>query len=241
MLKKIMAFLFLFSLISGPALSRELKDSIYRNAVKLNLAGTVFRNVSLFYERQLNDHWSAQLGAGYKFGGDIPKFIGLRDFVVTSNTGGIRGYSVTPEARYHFRNCDCSDQTGLYIGVYGRATRFYGELTFNYWDGTTYIDVGGSGDMQEYGVGLQLGYQFTIKKRLIIDLLFMGPRTSFQRLKLELDSQFATEILPLIEDEINERLDWWGMDPISIPTDSNAVIDFRFANFRYAIGIGFLF
>ena len=95
--------------------------------------------------------------------------------------------------------------------------------------------------MQEYGVGLQLGYQFTIKKRLIIDLLFMGPRTSFQRLKLELDSQFASEIIPRIEEEINERLDWWGMDPISIPTDANAVIDFRFPNFRYAIGIGFLF
>ena len=241
MLKKILAFLFLFSLISGPALSRELKDSIFRNAVKLNLAGTVFRNVSLYYEHYLNEHWSLQMGAGYKVGGDIPKFIGLGDFVVTSSSKGISGFSLTPEARYHFRNCDCNDQTGLYIGAYGRATRFQGELEFKYWNGNEYLDIGGAGSMQEYGIGLQLGYQFTIKKRVIIDLLFMGPRISSQRLKLELDSQFASEIIPRIEEEINERLDWWGMDPISIPTDANAVIDFRFANFRYAIGIGFLF
>lgn len=176
-----------------------------------------------------------------KWGGDIPKFIGLGDFVVTSSSKGISGFSLTPEARYHFRNCDCNDQTGLYIGAYGRATRFQGELEFKYWNGNEYLDIGGAGSMQEYGIGLQLGYQFTIKKRVIIDLLFMGPRISSQRLKLELDSQFASEIIPRIEEEINERLDWWGMDPISIPTDANAVIDFRFANFRYAIGIGFLF
>jgi hypothetical protein len=71
--------------------------------------------------------------------------------------------------------------------------------------------------------------------------MFMGPRTSFQRLKMEMNSDFASEIIPLIEEEINKRLAYWGMDPISIPTDPNAVIDFRFNNFRYAVGIGYRF
>jgi hypothetical protein len=228
-------------LMAGPIQSQDTKDTIYRNAVKMNLAATLFRNLSFSYDRQLNEHWSLQMGAGYKVGGNIPKFIGLGDFAVTSETSGIRGYSLTPEVRYHIRNCDCKDQTGLYIGAYGRGTWFHGELEFRYWNGTEYVDVGGAGDMREYGFGLQLGYQVTIKKRLIVDLMFMGPRTSFQRLKLELDPQFASEIIPLIEEEINERLAWWGMDPISMSDDPSAVVDFRFTNFRYAIGIGFLF
>jgi hypothetical protein len=60
--------------------------------------------------------------------------------------------------------------------------------------------------MQEYGLGLQLGYQFVIKKRLLVDLMFMGPRTSFQRLKMEMNSDFASEIIPLIEQEIKKGL-----------------------------------
>ena len=76
---------------------------------------------------------------------------------------------------------------------------------------------------------------------MIVDLLFLGPRTSFQRLTLALDEDFASEIIPLIEAEINERLDWWGIDPISMPDNPSVSVDFRFNHFRYAIGIGFLF
>ncbi len=227
----------------NPLLSQESQDTIYRNIVKINMAAAVFRNVSLFYERQFNDRWSAQLGAGYWIGGQIPAFMGLGDFVIESKSQGIRGFSITPEARYHFGNCDCGDQTGLYLGLYGRLTKYYGDVTFNYWNesSSSYIDVGGAGDIREFGAGLQLGYQFTIKKRILVDFLFMGPRLSFYRLNLEVDSDFASRIIPQIEEEINERLDWWGIDPISIPVDASTVVDFRFNSLRYAIAIGYMF
>lgn len=234
------AVLIIFISLGFSALHAQA-DSTYKNAMKVNLAATVFKKVSLTYERQINERWSAQLAGGYKFGGKIPKFVGLGNFVVISETQGLRGFSITPDVRYHFKNCDCGDPTGLYAGLYANATKLYGELMFNYWDGTQYIDVGGAGSLREFGVGLELGYQFVIKKRWIVDLMFMGPRTSFQRLKLELSSDFAEHILPLIEEEINKRLEWWGMDPISIDTDTDAVVDFRFNNFRYTVGIGFLF
>jgi hypothetical protein len=121
-------------LLPSVAISREPKDTIYPNAIKLNLAGAAFRNLSLYYERQINDRWSAHLGAGYKFGGGIPEFVGLGNFVIASESNGIRGFSVTPEARYHFRQCGCDTPTGLYLGAYFRATRYYGEVTFNFWD-----------------------------------------------------------------------------------------------------------
>jgi hypothetical protein len=228
-------------LTANPILSQDIKDTVYRNTVKANLASAAFRKVTLGYEYYFNDRWSAQLEAGYKFGGKIPKFIGLGEFAVASETGGLKGFSVSSSARYHFGNCDCGDRTGLYGGIYLNNTRLWGDLSFHYWNGENYIDVGGAGDLQEYGIGLQLGYQFVFKKRFLVDLMFMGPRTSFQRLKLELDSQFAEDVIPLIEDEINKRLDWYGIEPISISPDASAVVDFRFNNFRYAISFGFLF
>lgn len=241
-MKKFFCLLMLL-LLSGlaPVFGQPDKDTIFHNTVKLNVAAGYFRNLSLFYERKLNDHWSLQMGAGSKFGGKIPKIIGLGNVVLTSNTGGIKGFSFTPEARYHFRFCDCNDWTGLYAGVYARYTRLFGDMVFNFWNGNEYIDVGGAGDMREYGFGLQLGYQFVFKKRFIVDLMFMGPRTSFQKLKLELDSDFAADVIPLIEEELNKRLEWMGMDPVSIPTDPSASVKFRFSNFRYGVGIGYLF
>jgi hypothetical protein len=232
--------LFLF-LIQGPVYGQSVKDTAYSNAVKINLAAGYFRNVSLFYERWFNDRWSAQLGAGYKITGKIPKVAGLGELVVESNTGGIRGLSVAPEVRYHFNLCDCGRHTGLYAGAYTKLTWLYGDLTFKHWNGSEYIDVGGAGDLREIGFGLQLGYQFTLWERLLVDLFFMGPRTSFQQLHMQVDSDFASEVIPRIEEELNRRLEALGLDPVEIPVSPEFTIDFRFNNFRYGVGIGYIF
>jgi hypothetical protein len=241
MKKRFRAIMLLIACSATVVLAQDSIAVHLPNALKLNIAAAAFRKVSLSYERQLNGHWSLEAGGGYKFGGKIPKFIGLGDFAVTSDTRGLRGYSISADARYHFSNCPCDGRTGLYAGAYINTSGLWGDLRFSYWNGTDYVDAGGTGDLREYGIGLQLGYQLVLRERFIIDLLFMGPRTSFQRLKMDLDSQFAADVIPQIEEEINQRLDWWGMDPISIPTDASAVVDFRFNNFRYSISVGYLF
>jgi hypothetical protein len=106
----------------------------------------------------------------------------------------------------------------LYAGLYGKFTRLYGDLTFMYWDGNRYIDVGGAGDMKEFGFGFQVGYQFTFKKHFLVDLFFMGPRTSHQRLTMRVNSYFANELIPQIEEELNKRLEWFGLDPVDSPS-----------------------
>jgi len=220
---------------------QPVKDTIFPNSVKVNVVASYFRNLSFFYERWLNDRWSLQLGVGYKITGRIPKVIGLESMVVASESGGISGFSFAPEVRYHFRQCECDRRAGLYAGIYGKFTRLYGDLSFNYWDGSRYIDVGGAGNMNEFGFGFQLGYQFTFKKHFLVDLFFMGPRTSFQRLTMKVDSKFATEVIPQIEEELNKRLEWFGLDPVEIPVSSEFTVNFRFNNFRYGVGIGYLF
>jgi hypothetical protein len=226
---------------SQPVAAQASKDTIFPNVVKINLAAGYFRNISVFYERYFKQKWSFQIGAGYKVNGKLPKAFGMSNFLITSETQGIRGLSFSPEMRYHFRHCDCNTNTGLYAGVYGRFTWLYGELTFLHWDGSEYIDVGGAGDMKEYGIGVQLGYQFTIKERFLVDLFFMGPRTSFNHVKMKLDSDFASEVIPEIEEELNRRLESLGLDPVEIPVSPEFTFDFHFNNFRYGIGIGYIF
>lgn len=227
-----------------PGLSHAQADtlSVYNNSLKINTLSMVLRSVSLLYERSLNEHWSVQAGAGYRWGGDIPKAFALGNIVVDAQSKGIRGYSFTPELRYYFNLCDCDGaSTGLYAGLYGRFTRYHGDLSIHAWTGSEYVDVISAGNLREYGLGLQLGYQFTIRKRFVVDLMFAGPRMSSNKISFSLDSDYVEELIPIIEDEINEKLEWLGLDPISIEPSTEMEAKFGFQYFRYAIGFGYRF
>lgn len=233
----------LSALLTGSLLRGQVPlDSIYPNNIKINGAALRFRNISLQYERLVNEHWTMEMGASYKWGGGLPKFLGWGDFVFASSTQGLRGYSFSPEIKYYLRKCtDSSPGSGLYAGTYLKYSRMYGDLGFRYWNGAEYIDATGYGDLNEVGLGLQLGYQLTLWKRMSIDLMFMGPRRSIQWLELDLESEFVEELAPLIEEAINQRLEAVGADPISIPVEASSNLRFWFTNFRYTICIGYRF
>jgi hypothetical protein len=96
-------------------------------------------------------------------------------------------------------------------------------------------------NLRELGAGLQLGYQFIFKQRFTVDFMFAGPRLSTYKLKTTIDPNDLEDLATIIEDEINEKLDWLGMDPISIDPSTEFEANFGFRNFRYAIGFGILF
>lgn len=241
MRKVLLGILFLLHL--SLAISAQVKPApLYKNSIKLNTIGLVLHNASLIYERNLNEHFAVMLGAGYRWGGGIPKIFGLGDLIVTSNSQGLRGYHFTPELRYYFNFCECGGSpSGLYAGLYGRYTKFYGDLSFHYWTGTEYVDLGVASKLNEMGGGIQLGYQFVFKERFLVDFMFAGPRFSTQRLRFSFDSDYAGELIPIIEEEINTRLEWLGMDPISITPSGEIDTRFGFRNFRYTVSFGFLF
>lgn len=224
-------------------LSAQVKTPpLYKNNVKINLVGMALHNASLLYERSLNEHWSLQLGGAFRWGGDIPKAFGLGNLVVTSNYRGLRGYSMTPEVRYYFNFCECwGSNTGLYAGLYGRLTRLYGDLTFNIWSEDQYINVATAGNFRELGGGVQFGYLFKFKNRFLVDFMFAGPRLSTNKISFSIDSDYVEELVPIIEDAINEKLEWLGQDPISIEPSPDMEAKFGFKYFRYGIGFGILF
>ena len=227
-----------------PLMARA-QDSIvpdYKNIVKVNTAALLFSNVSLLYERKLNEHWTVLAGTGYRWGGSVPKVLGLGDVIVSSETNGITGFSITPELRYYFNFCECGGSpSGFYTGLYTRFTKYYGDLTFNVWNGSEYYDALVTSNLRELGGGLQLGYQFIFKQRFTVDFMFAGPRLSTYKLKADLDSDDLEALVSAIEEGINERRAAIGMDPISIDPSAELEANFGFKNFRYAIGVGFLF
>lgn len=239
-------FICLIPVLLLPGMVRAQENAVeeYRNALKLNSMALIFSNGSFQYERSLNRHWSLLAGGGFRWGGGVPKALGLGNLILTSETKRIKGYSFTPEARYYFNLCDCGTiPSGFYMSLYARFTRYYGDLAIHYWTGREYIDLLSASSFRELGVGFQLGYQLIIRKRFLVDFMFAGPRISTNRVRFDIESDYLAELVPAIEEAINERLAWLGYDPIRIdqPDDTSVEARFGFASFRYGIGIGLLF
>jgi len=222
-------------------MARDAYVPPFSHYVKANVAAAYFRKITLFYEYKWNSRWSFQMAAGYKVNGKLPQWAFLGEFVTTDGSKGIRGFSLAPEVRYYFWDRHCGKPLGLYVGGYAATTHYHGALRFNFWDGEEYIDVGGAGQVWEYGAGLQIGYSLDLGKRWNIDLMFAGPRLSREHVRMKLDSDFATVVIPRIEEELNKRLEALGHDPISIPVDAEFNLTLGISSFRYAVAVGYRF
>ena len=98
--------------------------------------------------------------------------------------------------------------------------------------------------LNEYGVGIQLGYQLMIKERFSIDFLFFGPRFSSYHLGYEFDQTPSQEFLDNLSEHLNEVIDRFGFDydvNIKKQGNSKASTSFTFANTRFGISFGYAF
>jgi len=213
----------------------------YPHTLKVNLASTLFKKISLAYEYQIDDNWSVLAGGGYRFNGDIPDLAGFSRLHVEDGSNGMRGYTGTLSTRYRIRPCHCEGPAGFYAGAYVTTTYLWGKMAVTYNTGNELVDVTADASLREMGIGLQLGYQFVFWDRVTLDLMFMGPRRSHHRLDLALESQYAEQVIPIIQEEINKRLEQFGIDPLEIDRDASSKTTFGSTNFRYSISIGFMF
>lgn len=252
--KKILVLSILSFVIIGSALSQvkstekdkqTRKDIRHPNIIKINTLALAFNNISLMYESGILPRLSVGLGLGYKYAGVEPKVFSVNDSKIGASIDKIRGFTITPEARYYIKTCDPSLLEGFYGGVYFRYTRYASAVDFSFLPASG-IEEGYNADvaMNEYGVGIQLGYQLMIKERFSIDFLFFGPRFSSYHLGYEFDRRPSQEFLDDLSEHFNEIIDRFGFDyDVNIKQEGEAKANttFSFANTRFGLSLGFAF
>ena len=217
----------------------------YPNIIKINSLALLFNNISLVYERGIIPRLSAGIGVGYKYAGTEPSLFTVNNSVIGVDLDKIQGFSITPEAKYYLRSCDPGQLEGFYVGLYFRYTGYKTAADFEYVpenNPTEYYrsDIA----MNEYGVGIQLGYQLIIKERFSIDFLFFGPRFSSYHMAYEFDQPPSQEFLDDLSDYLNEVVDRFGLDynvDIKQEGEAKASSAFSFANVRFGFSLGFAF
>ena len=183
-------FLFGFNNAKAQYTADTLPANYNRNIVKWNMTPFMlwsYKNINLSYERILTPKRSFSVNAGYF---ELPS-AGIYDSLNIKSASKKFGYSISGDYRFYMnkRNVNPAPD-GIYWGVFG---------SFHHYTFTNDIEVVNSptiegglildGTLNILSLGAELGYQFVIKDKLTIDLIFMGPSLSLYNYKLGLKSK----------------------------------------------------
>jgi len=120
-----------------------------KNVMKVNTLALIIRTGAVFYEREISDLTSVQLGLAYM------------NYRIDDTQ--LDGIGVTPEFRFYIRR---NALDGFYVGPYLRYNNF------------GFDDNNSTGRYKAFGGGVAFGRQWIFKKGFVIDLFFGGHYTN---------------------------------------------------------------
>jgi hypothetical protein len=237
----------LFLTVSHPGYGQKDSSKVLKNTIRFNITNPMlFGNdfALIGYERVINKHQTASISIG-KIG--FPTFIGSNfDSLSVNSQENSKGFNISIDYRFYLKKENrYSAPRGVYIGPYYAFNRFKRDLT---WDLNT-IDytgqVGTSVNLTANLVGVQLGYQFILWKRVSIDMILMGPGAWFFNLKTDFNTTLSAEDEALLLEKLNGIIQdkFPGSDLViqgggfeaKKNTSTSAM------GFRYMINLGFRF
>ncbi len=218
-----------------------------RNIIKWNTTPFLLwstRNINLSYERILKPYRSFSVNAGFF---ELPSIgLGL-DSLNFTRTQKKKGFSVSGDYRFYFRTRNKkSTPDGLFWGPY---------TSFHYTQYENHLVVLNSdiaqGELETdlrlgiIGVGVELGYQFVIKEKFTVDLIFMGPSYSLYTGKIKFEGDLTvdeeSEYLKAIHDMLVAKFPYLD-DFVKEGTFNNSGFSRNLGyGMRYMIQLGFRF
>lgn len=228
----------------------DFPDSVdyKKNVIRWNITPFLIwskKNINIGYERVTKPYRSFSINVGYF---ELPQFTkNLFDSLQIENTTKRAGFTVSGDYRMYFkkRNKKMAPD-GLYWGAYGsyHYTQFENDIVV-FKANSAQGDLLFGAQFSMLSAGLEIGYQFIIKERLSIDLVFMGPSltmyTSQLKLGGELDIDEEDEYVQAIYDVLKNTIP--GFDKLindGAVTSSGANFSMGFG-LRYLIQIGYRF
>jgi hypothetical protein len=137
--------------------------------VKVNLAAIPFKNYSAFGEYVFHKNFTAQMGLRVMPKLDIARYTDnlLPDTLLLSPT--MSGFAITPEFRFYpGKHEKYPAPHGLYIGLYGRYSRFNIDFGRYFYNSITTKKINFRLPVNQYTAGLIIGKQWA-KKAFTLD------------------------------------------------------------------------
>jgi Protein of unknown function (DUF3575) len=219
----------------------------FKNTIKLNVTSNIiYKNALLFgYERVISKNQSLNLSGGYM---EFPlsldlNLLGTKLEKAKTNSG----YAVGFEYRFYLKGANkCLDAPrGVYLAPFIAYQHFQSERLLSY----THDSLTASTDLKSsinlLNIGGELGYQFVLWKRFVIDVQFFAPALTHYNFNAKLASELqgldSNEALQAFIDALKEKYpklkDLTGQREVS----KSGTESFWSVGFRYKISFGFRF
>ncbi len=246
----IMAFLLLatsysFAQVKDTSVNTKIK---YPNIVKLSISSWILYSNSFHmgYERVLNPNHSIYVFGGYN---EFPIKLDLN----LSNTNltdskNKNGYTIGAEFRFYLpKENKYVAPHGIYLAPYISYYSFGSNNTLTHTDSSGSQSASLAMNIGLYNIGFEVGYQFVIAKRFIIDAEMFGPSFTYYTFKAningELDGLTQNETLQAVLEALKAKFPLLSdlSSSKSVYSSGSASQKFPAVGFRYAVSIGFMF
>ena len=219
------------------------------NIVKVSISSWLLYPSSFHmgYERVLNQNHSIYIFGGYN---EFP--IKLNLGIQNTNFTAARnktGYSIGAEYRFYLpKENKYSGPHGIYLAPYISYYDFSSNNTLTHTDSNgnkTSASLAMNIDL--LNIGFELGYQFVIGKRFIIDAEMFGPSFTYYSFKANMNGNIAgstqNETLQAVLDALKAKFPLLSdlSSSKEVVSSGSATEKFPAIGFRYAVSIGYRF
>src|SRR3954452_7833658 len=239
--------------ITGVCANAQTTDSLYKpakefkNSIKLNISNRILYDnaFQLSYERVINKHQTLNIFGGYK---EFPGGVILDlDNTKLGDTKKKSGYSFGADYRFYLsKENKYNTPHGVYLAPFISFYHFNSDRMLIHTDSAgaqssanfnaqiTFINIGG-----------ELGYQFVLGRRWVIDAVLFGPAITNYNFKAKLQNDIPgldeNEAAQAIIDALKEKLPLLNDLSSEHGVSGSGTEAFWSVGFRYNISIGFRF
>ena len=220
---------------------KELKNTVWINIFNPIIDS---KYIVLGYERVIKKNQTFTFNLG-RF--SIPRF-GVIDLGKLGLTNEYKDWGINTSVDYRFYLGKLNKYTaprGVYLAPFYSFNYFNREnkwiLDSDSFDGEVVTDL----TLSIHTIGGQLGYQFVFWRRLVVDLVLIGPGVGFYGLKVDLDTSLAPDeeslFFQTLNDALKEKFPGYDLVIESGEFTKNGSVSLRTLGFRYMIHLGFRF
>ncbi|TRX37243.1 hypothetical protein FNW52_04585 [Flavobacterium sp. ZT3R18] len=234
-------------LISSTNVFSQVASKDFKNSVKFNATNMLLYDSSyqFSYERIIKENQSINVFVGYQ---EFPKLIVNLTGVEFDRKSKRSGYSLGADYRFYLGSINkYSAPRGVYLAPFVTYFNFNSSRVFSYTDPDT--GVVDSADLKMklnlFNVGGELGYQFVLWDRFVIDCVLFGPSITTYKYNVRVDGDISSlddnELVQAVIEKMRDKFPNIGNLTGDEGIEKKGVQSVTAVGFRYNISIGYRF
>lgn len=238
---------FIFVLVIMIPSASVFSQSDFKNSVKFNVSNTLLYDNSyqFSYERMIKENQSLNFVVGYQ---EFPLITIDFDNISFEKKSDRKGYSIGADYRFYLGSINkFKGPRGVYLAPFISFFQFDTDRNLIYKNPNTGVSSNAnlSSNFNLTNVGGELGYQFVLWDRFVIDCVLFGPSITRYKFNAKLDGDISgldeNEVLQKVIEAIKDKFP--GVDGITGDEgiEKKGVQSVTAVGFRYNISIGYRF